>query len=192
MNTSAKGNHNVQSKTNRETAYDFLRMAAMLAVIIHHVQCYMNIDMNYTLKFAITDILMTCNGIFFMISGRFLLNHKIENILIFYRDRFVKVILPVLISTAIYYGAETAMNTDVAFSLKNLIIALLQNDGPGYFWFVYTLGGIYLATPFLKKMLDACSERMLIILVLQTLLIFFVFNIIHNQFSQKCHTKGQK
>ena len=160
----------------RFVEYDFARAIAMIFVIIFHMQNNLVGIIDDKLLYMANTIIITCNGIFFMISGKFLLEREIENIPKFYLDRFVKIIVPVIIASVIYYFSRVDFNVS-GETIKGCIKALVQNEGQTYFWFIYTLSCLYLLTPFLKKMLDACSDKWLMILIIQSVIVMIVFNI---------------
>ena len=161
---------------NRFAEYDLARALAMIFVIVFHMQNNFEGIIDDRLLYMANTIVITCNGIFFMISGKFLLDKEIKDIPRFYLDRFVKIILPVIIATVIYYFSRVGFNFSIG-TIKGCIKAVIQNEGQAYFWFIYTLSCLYLLTPFLKKMLDACSDKWLTILIVQSLIVMFVLNV---------------
>ena len=128
----------------RFVEYDFARAIAMIFVIIFHMQNNLVGIIDDKLLYMANTIIITCNGIFFMISGKFLLEREIENIPKFYLDRFVKIIVPVIIASVIYYFSRVDFNVS-GETIKGCIKALVQNEGQTYFWFIYTLGPIVVA-----------------------------------------------
>ncbi len=88
--------------------------------------------------------------LFTMVSGMLLLNpSKDQPILVFFKKRFVKVLLPFVAWSLLYLLWRIFIRGD-AFTLKAAIILLIE--GPVYYhlWFIQMILGLYLATPILR------------------------------------------
>ena len=101
----------------------------------------------------------------FMISGVLLLNAKEEPLVVFFRKRLAKVVIPLLIWTFIYilirkYGKHEDIN--ILFSLiKSLIIPQFI-----HLWFLYTIIGMYLFLPILKIFINNSNTEVQIYFLL--------------------------
>lgn len=155
----------------RETELDILRFISTLAVILMHSlsDSFMTGDLQ---KRVTSVFLVFCVPCFFMISGRFFLdparNVSAKKILM----RYVPHIAVVFVFwSAVYtvYGVLTG-----AYSGLNVFGILTQFiEGPYPFWFLYTLVGLYLVTPLLRKIAE--DDRLLIYFVI----LFGVLSVIH-------------
>lgn len=115
-------------------------------------------------------VLNVCSGLvrmgvplFFMISGYLLLSDpRTLDIGEFYRRRLGKLLPPFLVWDVIYFlkrCAEEAVEPDILTFFKEL-----ASQGSKYhFWFVYQIIGLYLLMPFLKRIVDQCTTRELVI-----------------------------
>ena len=115
-------------------------------------------------------VLNVCSGLvrmgvplFFMISGYLLLSDpRTLDIGKFYRRRLGKLLPPFLVWDVIYFlkrCAEEAVEPDILTFFKEL-----ASQGSKYhFWFVYQIIGLYLLMPFLKRIVDQCTTRELVI-----------------------------
>ena len=94
-----------------------------------------------------------CVPIFFMLSGALLLA-KDEPILPFYRRRVLRIVPPLVFWTIVYvylFGDRSIPLADQ--------IGYYMTRAYGHLWYFYTLLGLYLSAPYLRKMLRASSER---------------------------------
>lgn len=79
---------------------------------------------------------------------------------VFFRKRFVRVLVPLFVWTLLYsliplYG--TAGSFDLAASLKRMIFNFPA--AAGHLWFVYMLAGLYLLMPMLSPWIEKLSKR---------------------------------
>lgn len=63
----------------REVKYDFMRVLMSLLVVCCHASFPLRISDNSLLNNAVRTFLAMCNGIFFMLSGKFNLKKKFES-----------------------------------------------------------------------------------------------------------------
>jgi surface polysaccharide O-acyltransferase-like enzyme len=88
--------------------------------------------------------------LFTMVSGLLLLNPtKEQPISVFFRKRFVKVLLPFVAWSAIYLLWRMFVREE-NFTAKEVLVLFVQ--GPVYYhlWFIQMILGLYLATPILR------------------------------------------
>jgi len=147
--------------------FDILRIAAVFFVILLHcINTFLNNAYYFnTRTWWLCNILNSFSRtgvpLFFMISGYFMLsNHKTLNFAEFYKKRFARILPPFLIWDIIYfaYSGFTIEKKGIADFFKELI-----NNGSSYhFWFVYSLMGFYLLMPFIKRIVDGCSLKQLL------------------------------
>lgn len=131
---------------------DFLKvLAAFFVVLLHSTSPilyeYGNIDIDiWKMGNYVDSFVRQAVPLFFMISGVLLLNKSYENLYLFFKKRFIKVIIPLLFWSIIYIlFRKYIINQDIDI-VKQLILMLLY---PQYYhlWFLYTIVGIYLFIP---------------------------------------------
>lgn len=153
--------------------YDYLRIMAMLCVIVTHaVQTDMSYDlvggrwMPYIMK-VIYWFCLVCNPIYVMLSGALLLPYKEEKISGFYLRRVSRVVLPMFIYYFFYmwydHRATMSMKEIVENTLKNFVQGS-TSESPHY-WLMYTILCIYILVPFLRYMCKNLPYRALTVLV---------------------------
>ena len=176
---------------HRITYLDCLRCIAILFVIVLHAMSpilsnpvYYGISSWY-LCLLQNPLNRTGVPLFFMISGYLIL--RSPDTLIpstFYRRHLLRLALPLCAWNLIYLLAD-ALRTGVPVSLDAFFSSLLNRGQSYHMWFVYTMMGIYLAAPFLKRITDACTGRQLSLLLL---LIIFPFSTQYCRSTSICST----
>lgn len=169
-------------KTTQEESYNLLKILAIFMVLASHMMNVVELvspGKPFTLHVyqGVRAFLLTSNGLFFMISGRFLLSRFDGRIFYFYWKRLVKIGIPVLAASLFYYIASGSWaGMGMAWG-KDFVKSFLQSHIQGYFWFVYALAGFYLAVPFLAKMFKAMGREEKMALTGITLAFFFLQNL---------------
>lgn len=150
---------------------DFLRCLAILFVIVLHSITPVIINPKFYscttwyLCMLINPLVRTGVPLFFMISGYLLLSRSSTgHFSPFYQHNIPKLLIPLTAWNLIYYWIEVD-RTQTPFRLQDFFTRFLQ-QGVGYhMWFIYTLLGIYLLCPFLKRIVDHCTSRQLVLLL---------------------------
>lgn len=146
-----------EKKQNRIFQYDLMRVLFMLMVLGVHV---LSVSKQFSEEFnttwiattIFTDIFLICNPLFFMLSGRFNLEKEFntkEDYKKFYIKRIVTLLVPFLIFSIILYIYRNFNNLNIIDLFKGLLAGNIE----GTYWFVYTLLGIIIFSPFFSKML---------------------------------------
>lgn len=156
---------------NRVKYCDVLRFFAILSVIMIHVVADFRDEALVVSKpfyiFLTTLDSFTRLGVplFFMISGAFMLaSKKEETYSEFFKKRVLKLMIPFFSVSVLYYLHDNILNgTDM--SIPNFINAFSTNMIKYHLWFMYDMIGIYLLIPFLKKLVQALSEKELLTLI---------------------------
>lgn len=164
------------------SSYNLLKIMAVFMVVAVHMMNVVELvppdDFRaFHLHEIVRTVLLTSNGLFFMLSGRFLLEYYDGKIWQFYWKRIVKIGIPVTAVSFFYYWyvyGRTGM--DGAF-WRGFVEDFLQSRIQGYLWFVYTLSGFYLAVPFLAKLFSSLEKKEKEILTGITIFYFFVQNL---------------
>lgn len=149
---------------------DFLRCLAIIFVIIlHSIMAALENPAFYQhpswyLCMLVEPFDRTGVPLFFMISGFLLLSSpKTENLWEFYSRNIPKLVIPLTAWSLIYYVAEVCYRQH-PIDLYDFLSRFLNQGVTYHMWFVYTLLGIYLLCPFLKRMVDQCTSRQLVFL----------------------------
>jgi len=127
---------------------DIMRIAAIFAVIIIHTAAPIlkNFENSPEWRYAnLYDSLSRwCIPVFIMLSGAFL-TEKISNepLVIFFKKRFRKVLIPFIIWSAIYYYYSSA-----APDFSGLLTHLTLEPAYYHLWFFFLIIGLYIIAPF--------------------------------------------
>jgi len=143
-------------------AYDLLRIAACLTVILHHYinAVYGNVTdpLEQKILLLLDNLFMVNNGLFFMMSGKFALEKCRDDLKGYYYNKIIKVIVPMLLLSAglylVNHKGPVGFGTAVSFYK-----AFMGNEIVSYLWFMYTLIGFYLVAPFFAVMMKALNEQ---------------------------------
>lgn len=163
-------------------SYNLLKIMAIFMVVAVHMMHVVPLvgdgDIRaFRFHEAVRTLLLTSNGLFFMTSGRFLIEGYDGRMGRFYRRRAVKIGLPVLAASLFYYVYVYGRNGMSLELWKTFVKDLLQSQIQGYFWFVYALAGFYLAVPFLARMFAGMEKKEKCALLGISLAFFFVQNL---------------
>lgn len=146
---------------------DNTKIAAIVAVICLHlaaklVRTYDIIESAWWLGNIFDSTMRWCVPVFVMISGALLLDpQKNEPLGIFYRKRLSRVIVPLLFWTAFYvvltwYEYRSSTNPK---PLKSYVAMIIRGQPYYHMWFLYMILGLYLFTPFFRKIVSFLSGR---------------------------------
>jgi len=148
---------------------DILRSAAICFVVfLHAISSYVTDDALYGSATWIVCIVLNefCRmgvPLFFMISGFLLLgSSKEETALGFYNKRLPKLIIPLIVWNVIYYLLPISPG---GYSLSEFFARFFNNGTSYHMWYIYSMIGIYLIAPFLKKLLINCSAGEAVLLL---------------------------
>ncbi|UIR56168.1 acyltransferase family protein [Sphingobacterium sp. SRCM116780] len=157
-----------------------LRIIATIAVIaIHASSGYLNsinitgFDWNYAN--AINSFTRFSVPIFVMLSGALLLT-KEEQVGLFYKKRLSKICYPFIFWTIIYilyHMRGLDLTTD---QLISTVIYRLKNGANAHLWYLYMIIGLYLAIPFLQKIMQHATIREIEIFLFLWFVTLFTFN----------------
>lgn len=147
----------------RDTAYEKIRVIAMILTIAVH--CSGSLEKETVSEQYLYDILstifFTCNGLFFMLSGKFALAAKCESFNEYYRY-YTKKILTLIIPILFYMFLRTIYDNGLGFLQLSFWKTYIKNVLSGYagneYWFLYTIMGLILLAPFLNKMVRGLKK----------------------------------
>lgn len=170
------------SAEGRQIYLDILRAAATVSVIAVHT-----VSLGATLvpaqsgswyAFEISNYLfLCCNLLFIMMSGALLLPVKGERAVTFYKKRFLKVLMPMVVYYIFYVCAKEGLR----WLLPDHWLALLKRMlfGPPeeapHFWLMYVILGLYLLTPLFRFVLQRLPDWALNVLVAAILLFYILY-----------------
>ncbi len=148
---------------NRNAAYDVIRVVAMSFVLAQHTMnavnhyCSEN-RIHWFLYNLLAAVFMTCNSLFFMISGKFNLNKKFDSVSdykIFYIKKGVSILLPFFLISVLMYILKFPIEM---LGIKDFLKLFLNGGIEPTYWFMYVLIGITALSPFYSKMLQTMSK----------------------------------
>ena len=148
-------------KEGRIFQYDLMRFLFMLMVLGVHVlsvskQFSEEYNTTWIITTIFTDLFLICNPLFFMLSGRFNLKKEFntkEDYKKFYIKRIATLLVPFLIFSIVIYIYRNFDNLSIIDFAKGLLAGNIE----GTYWFVYTLLGIIIFSPFFSKMLKSMN-----------------------------------
>jgi len=155
---------------------DNSRVLAVLAVIFVHISdgflAQYPVGSEYWWIGNIYDSAVRwCVPMFVMISGALLLDPaKHESLLTFYRKRFSRIFLPTLVWAVfftfwIYFKGVLVADVPPQYVLLK---SLFSGQPYYHMWFLYMIMGLYMFTPFLRKIVAHSTSHELFVLVLLT------------------------
>jgi peptidoglycan/LPS O-acetylase OafA/YrhL len=162
----------------REIKYDYLRTFAVLAVImVHAIPGETANKAQWLFSAALTPVLLAFVGIFFMLSGLFLLQSYEQDIKEFYWRRFCGIFIPFAVYCGIYYWYYNVLLAPESQTWyehgRTFIFELVTQSIPSapHLWFMYVMIALYVCTPFLARMFHAMTDRELKLFLIIMLLV---------------------
>lgn len=154
---------------------DVIRVLAIILVIALHCVSDISVGLKFYGKnswYASVAINAVCRAgvpLFLMISGYLSLDNKhTEDITGYYKKRFSRIIPSLIIWNIIYYLFFTIYKNE-NFSFQTFFERLINNGNSYHMWYVYTLLGIYLISPFLRMLVVRLKTNELLIFFLVTI-----------------------
>lgn len=150
----------------REIRYEIIRVIAMIFVItIHQLDKFTSAFNNPIQHQLLSIIFLTCNGLFFMLSGKFALNFNYEEkgcYKKYYLSKFIKIIIPVLVYMAIKELYLMHFTFGQEITIKSFIKAYTLSVIEGYvvteYWFIYYLIANLLVAPFIARIFRKMTD----------------------------------
>lgn len=147
---------------------DAIRVLAAFLVIAVHVLAPMEERFVYSEKkgldylfFACMFSFISCNHLFFLLSGALLLPYREENYFCFIRKRLMKVVLPLLVYGVFYVRLLCISCVSVQDWIVYYLKAMMSKEvrmAP-HLWLVYELISLYILVVPLRGLLSRCSEQ---------------------------------
>lgn len=143
----------MQNTAKRIEYLDFVRIFAMLSVILLHCICDYNSDGAafgrplWYLTCVLNEITRVGVPLFFMTSGALMLEGRTSDLGRFYKSRFSKILPKFAVYTLLYYVFFSVLNGEKIFDFR--FVSQVLNSGTAYhLWYMYSLCAIYLLMPF--------------------------------------------
>ncbi len=154
----------------RNLNFDFLRVIAALAVVCIHVSANVVLSTPdiYSVAWWSGDIAAAfcrwCVPVFVMMSGALLLSsHKNDTPVEFYKKRMSRLFPSIVFWSFVYmvFREYTEENFNLFIAIKSIA------KGTPYYhlWYVYMLIGLYLVTPFMRKIISVINGDSLRVLI---------------------------
>ena len=149
---------------------DALRCLAILLVIALHVTAPIMVSptlaqTNTWLACMVLDPLVRVGvPLFLMISGCLMLDDpRLREITPFYKKQLPKLLIPLVVWNGIYL-AVAVLTGSQPLSLSVFLQLLLGQGVKYHMWYIYMLLGIYLICPFLRRLIETCTPRQILLL----------------------------
>lgn len=158
--------------TKDRTLYlDILKIIACFLVVVNHagigLLSYAGYTKGTTLFYSTCfSICKIAVPIFIMITGSLLL--KKEETYKSIIKRIFRIVVPIICVSIYYYFIDQG---HVGTDIKNFITAIIQEPLNMSLWYLYMLIGLYIMTPFIKKMIKNFDKKDFILFSILTLII---------------------
>jgi len=141
-------------------------IAIFLIILIHSSSGYLNSNdfdsFDWDYANWINSFSRFAVPLFVIISGALLLQRD-EDTGTFYKKRLSKIIPPFVFWTIVYLIYYFIRYIDFEYvgfpQVINIMLIRLKSGSNAHLWYLYMLIGLYLAIPFLRKMIRNCSKR---------------------------------
>ena len=164
---------------DRKVYLDILRIIATFAVVLLHVSSsyWEKIDINsfeWSVFVFYDSFVRWGVGVFVMISGVLFLN-KSKTIKELFKNHILRMVIAFVFWSAIYTIPEIMSGA----GKKYIIYYFLK--GNYHLWFLYMITGLYIITPFLKKIIEDenLTKYFLILALIFAVLITYVISIVY-------------
>ena len=152
--------------------FDWLRLFAMLAVIFMHAASgYLRGQITWGWHAAnlITSLCYTAVPLFLMMSGALLLSdERTADVKLLFRQRLPRILAPLFFFSVLAVLWLAYRDGQTPGTAARALLMGLNKPVYVHLWYLYTLAGLYLVSPFLYRMLhslDAKLERFLLMLL---------------------------
>lgn len=162
--------------SSREIQFDYIRSLAIVFVIFIHSMGWINnintLNIAYIIRVTLDSVIYTGVPLFVMLSGALLLG-KEETISQFFSKRFKRIIIPfILWSLLVYAILYIQEGGNIFFEYINSYITKTLTSGVyGIYWYIYLIVGLYIITPFLRKI---CKDKNICIYTITIIYTFYV------------------
>jgi len=151
----------------RTSYISVLRIVAIfLVILIHSSSGYLNSNDFSSFDWSYANWINSFSRfsvpLFVIISGALLLQ-KNESTGQFYKKRLLKIVPPFIFWTIIYLVYYFIRYIDFEYvgfpQVINIVLIRLKSGTNAHLWYLYMLIGLYLAIPFVRKIVGNCTKR---------------------------------
>ena len=162
------------AEQKRDLSISFVRMLAMMFIVICHVMQYYDMELAWWFNVGVQ--------IFLCISGYLYGRKRILDIRVFYRKNFVKILIDyeIVVFAAV---AATVLFTDTVITVEEIAGAVLTVStiaGGAHLWFIPTILMCYLLTPLYERIFSR-AEQSHKLLVPAAVLLFVMNELVFRQ-----------
>lgn len=146
------------SGINPDTRLIWIRSIAIIFIILIHICDKYALNEHFSNRWyyilSIEAVFRVGLILFFLLSGFLLIKdyEKTWEFIKFYKNRLLRIIPLFLFWSFIYY-----IYTTNSFRVSDFFIRILKGPVFYHLWFIYTICGIYLVTPFLSNIIIKCK-----------------------------------
>lgn len=167
----------VLQKSKRDARYELIRVLSIMLVLLVHVDCiYVNDESFFShgslIREIIASVFICCNGLFFILSGKFALNF--DETKSSYRDYYFKKVVYLMLPWFLYMGIETIAYMvrlpDCEFS-NSYFQNVTSKFSVRHYWFMFAIFFDLMVAPIFAKAFRNMSEKMAVL--------FFAIGVIH-------------
>lgn len=167
------------TSSGRKVYLDCINVLAIIGVVALHVRFNYRVDFNspgWVLENILSGTAVAAVPLFFMISGITLLNFtNRESIGTFYRKRFTKILIPLVLWGQIYLFARAWFTRSSLPTGQEIFAVLLAPNTVGVtLWYLEALIGVYLVLPIFSYALRGVGEHKIRLAWLMALLGLFL------------------
>lgn len=160
-------------ETKREFELDLLRIIAMIAVIFAHVGGDTTASNNaFNISYFLNAIIIWHVPCYVMISGRFWLDPSKDININKIRNGIKKILFAFIFWNVIYQIVYISQGKYGVLNWKGIILDSGALVGPYHFWFLWMIIGLYLITPFLRKITQ--SKKLMEYFIILFLIVEFI------------------
>ncbi len=166
----------------RNSSLDIARILAVFAVVMVHCSAdFVSLCNRNSAEFLVGNLLDSLSRLgvplFLMISGALFLDESREVTIKGMISKNIKTLAIITIAWSIIYAVATPLIHGTPFEIKTLIRSAVL--GHYHMWYLYMIIGLYIAVPFLKKIVSKQNRKMVLFFILVSLVLQFALPIIN-------------
>ncbi len=161
---SAGGTAHEKKEQKRDSVLDILRiMASVFVIAVHTLEMGHPGGVTGTL-FVVRNILLSCNGLFFLLAGALSFRYKEQTAGAYYYERAVRIFVPMLVyyfwTMFLYMPLTEVITPSFLWSVLRDLFSGNVGLNP-HFWILYPMMVIYLLAPPARHMMRELPYRVL-------------------------------
>lgn len=153
---------------------DVLRVLCCIFVMAIHITPMGVSDSGKMASIIIQGLVRVGLPIFFVISGMYLLNKRVDSLASFYKKRIPFLIIPFLVYSFIHFMTHYIQLgvTDAKMLWGGYLTGLTAPTGISvHFWFIYSLLGLYIIAPLLSYFIAGIDSKKAMLIIVAVLLV---------------------